>query len=323
VPSCVISTVVTTFLSLLPELTEWRNRGWATPSTVSQGAGQAGALTEVSLSLEGLGCVACTSAVQGAINKVASKKVVSCSISLENKEAKIILNCDEVEARDSMAPDFIDQIQTAGFEATLTSINKATVSDGIVPEGMAGETLSAVVAGLLSSSCCVLQLAVNLLAYMEVLNIGCAGFNKVLGPFRMHLRALTFAWLGYLWFRSLRSRDSECCKPSRRRLVFNTILCLGLTFLPELLRWSGGPAIAPPTEGAKVLRLKVDGMGCEACEAHVRGVMDRASGVVSSYVDFQKGSAEMEVAENWSFNISSVLQKLANDGYDAQLVEKL
>jgi len=181
-------------------------------------------------------------------------------------------------------------------------------------------SVSSVVAGLLGSSCCLLQLGVNLLATLNVAHVGCAGFNKVLGPWRLHLRALTFVWLGYSWFGSFREKtDSDCCKPRRRRLIFNTLLCLALTFLPELLRLSGGAAIAPPTAGAKVVRLKVDGMGCEACEAHVRGVLDRSSGVISSRADFKGGFAEVEVAENWGFDIANFESALKADGYEAAL----
>lgn len=320
-PSCIISTVLTTFLSLLPELTAFRNSRLESSASASQGAAFTGTLWEIVLSLEGLGCVACTSAVHGAIKS--TKKVVTSIVALEEKEARITLMCDEAEARQSIVPALIEQIQTAGFEATLQSMAKAeaSASSAAKAEDVNCGPMSAVIAGLLSSSCCLLQLGVNLLATFNIVNIGCAGFNKVLGPWRTHLRALTFAWLGYLWFGTLRSRD--CCKPKRGRLLCNTILCLGLSFLPELLRWSGGPAIAPPTEGAKVLKLKVDGMGCEACEAHVRGVMDRSSGVISSHADFQKGIAQVEIADNWNFNISTVLKMLENDGYEAEVVEKL
>jgi len=42
-----------------------------------------------------------------------------------------------------------------------------------------------------------------------------------------------------------------------------TIIFLALTFLPEVLVLSGGPALAPPTGDAQVVVLQVDGMGCE------------------------------------------------------------
>lgn len=90
------------------------------------------------------------------------------------------------------------------------------------------------------------------------------------------------------------------------------ILCL----VQELLKLGGGPAIAPPTQDVRTIELTVDGMGCEACEAHVRGVLDRAGGVVSSQVNFEAGKATVMVAKDWGFALDSVSSELAVDGYD-------
>lgn len=321
-PSIIISTSLAAFLSLLPEITDSLNSRGSSAPLVKMPTN--GTVTEVVLSLEGLGCVACTSAVQGAIQNAANAQVVTTNVSLEEKFAKITLLCDEVEAKDRIVPDLISRIVDAGFEATLQSLKKGEASAVVAATATSSglvSTASSFVAGLLGSSCCLLQLGVNLLATLNIAHIGCAGFNKVLGPWRMHLRALTFVWLGYQWFGTLRETkaDSECCKPRRRRLLFNTLLCLTLTFLPELLRLSGGSAIAPPTAGAKLVRLKVDGMGCEACEAHVRSVLDRSSGVISSRADFKGGFAEVEVAENWGFDIKNFQSALKDDGYEAAL----
>lgn len=47
--------------------------------------------------------------------------------------------------------------------------------------------------GLLSSSCCVLQLALNMLS------IGCAGFNTILGPIRPQMIAITLTLQAFMW----------------------------------------------------------------------------------------------------------------------------
>lgn len=98
----------------------------ATAAVVASNAAatSAGPLTEVILSLEGLGCVACTSAVQGAIQKITTGKVIASAVALEAKEARITIACDEKEARDSVVPDIIENIESAGFEATLQSLEK-------------------------------------------------------------------------------------------------------------------------------------------------------------------------------------------------------
>lgn len=324
-PSIIASTILAIFLSVLPEITELRNRRNMPRPAMSEAS--ADMSFEMVFSLVGLGCVACTSAVQGAVNGLANKSIVGISVALEEKEAKVTVSCDEDEARNSVAPLIISQIEGAGFEASLQSINKCKAkgeasSQSVVDEkgtGASKDFFSALTLGLLSSSCCLLQLGVNLLATLNVAHVGCAGFNKVLGPYRLHIRTLTFGWLAYLWSGSIRGKD--CCKVPRGRLLFNTMLCLLLTFLPELLRMTGGNAIAPPTTGAKLLKFQVDGMGCEACETHVRGVMERSSGVISSVADFEKGWAEVEVADNWGFDVATVMQKLKEDGYEAKMVE--
>ena len=46
---------------------------------------------------------------------------------------------------------------------------------------------------------CILQLGLNVLSVFDVVHIGCAGFNIILGPMRPYLRALTIGWLLFLW----------------------------------------------------------------------------------------------------------------------------
>jgi len=159
-------------------------------------------------------------------------------------------------------------------------------------------------AGLLSSSCCLLQLGAN------ALSIGCAGFNTVLGPARPAMRLLTAAWLLVLWTLTLRRRWP------RHHAVFSTLLCAGLAFMPELLLAGGGPAFAPPTASTFDLRLTIDGMGCEACQWHVRSVLERTAGVASADVDFAAGVANLRVSDGWGFNLTRLTLVLREGGYD-------
>ena len=65
-----------------------------------------------------------------------------------------------------------------------------------------------------------------------------------------------------------------------------------LALLPELLKAAGGPSLAPPVDGfSEVLHLKLDGMGCEACQLHVKGLLERSDGVIASTVDFEAGES--------------------------------
>ena len=165
------------------------------------------------------------------------------------------------------------------------------------------QLLTSLLAGLLSSSCCLLQLALNLFA------VGCAGFNKVLGPVRSQARMMTGAWLFFLWAMTARRNWPK------RNAAVSTLLCVVLTFLPELLLASGGASMAPPTDSTRELQLVVDGMGCEACQSHVRTVIERSAGVVGSEVDFTKGTARLLVADGWGFDLERLSRRLEVEGY--------
>ena len=98
--------------------------------------------------------------------------------------------------------DIVQRIEAAGFPAKMMSSKPITSpkpsanescstkkSDGDVKElAWAQRNSTAIAAGLLSSSCCLLQLVLNVLAMLNVVHIGCAGFNKVLGPWRTEMR---------------------------------------------------------------------------------------------------------------------------------------
>jgi uncharacterized protein len=125
---------------------------------------------------------------------------------------------------------------------------------------------SAIAAGLLSSSCCAIQLFLNLLSSLNLMHVGCAGFNKVLGPVRPVLRGISLLVMAKLWYDEankpssininsnsaeyeqvegvkqlpldpqLTSTSISSSKKSKSRLILQTCLCLTLMFLPEALR---------------------------------------------------------------------------------------
>ena len=77
---------------------------------------------------------------------------------------------------------------------------------------------------LLSSSCCALQLLLNLAS------VGCAGFNRVLGPLRPFLLSVTLLLQLSMWRVALAEQPWQLpfCAAA-------TLLTATLTFLPELL----------------------------------------------------------------------------------------
>lgn len=109
----------------------------------------------------------------------------------------------------------------------------------------AGCFVPSFVAGMLGSSCCLIQILLNSLA------VGCAGFNKVLGGrVRGPLRLLSCVWLAVLWQRALVRRRG------RRDAALSTLLCLGLT-LPlargAALQWQR------PGDGPRARRVRAPG----------------------------------------------------------------
>lgn len=128
----------------------------------------------------------------------------------------------------------------------------------------------------MASSCCLLQLGLFALSNLGIAHVGCAGFNKVLGPVRLPLRFFMFLWLGGSW---ARLRRLSCCEaapaapigtqesqektgaaacgrkaasaprvlpaPSAARtLAWRTALTLFIAFLPEALEAVGSHAMA-------------------------------------------------------------------------------
>mmetsp|Transcript_48841 Transcript_48841/g.110840 ORF Transcript_48841/g.110840 Transcript_48841/m.110840 type:complete len:355 (+) Transcript_48841:108-1172(+) len=156
------------------------------------------------------------------------------------------------------------------------------------------------VGGLLSSSCCALQLALN------YFSLSCAGF-AALDIFRPFFRALTF---GAMVARSLLEHRDGIFYPRPGSWAAAAFL----SFLPELVRFrnrldlsspgagkeeSGGAAAAGQVETV-TLRANVAGVKCEACANGLRNsfvATDSVAGarVVRSAVVF--GSKESSLVE--------------------------
>lgn len=339
------STVLSLFLTFSPEMLDLHlrrqlaagnalppGRDAAAPST------RAHSIMRISFAPAAMGCISCVNSVRKTL--AAHPAVVQCAVSLEKASAEAIIESSQGDTDEAttIARLLVEQVTAGGFPASLSSVHPATSADmarmlgandagpagackKMAPEKGGGVLVLAqcIIGGLLGSSCCLIQLGANLLASLDVVQIGCTGLNKVLGPIRGQLRIATAAYLSAYWLWAL-SRA-----PAKRRLghlVLVTSVYLVLTFLPELLVWSGGPALAPPTGDAQLVRLQVDGMGCEACQSHVKGLLDRTGGVITSSVDFKTGRADVYVARGWGFfNISELSEKLEYDGYMIELVD--
>ncbi len=198
----------------------------------------------------------------------------------------------------------------------------ATTTLSPTPAGGDQELVLAVVAGLAGSSCCVIQLLINAFSEIGVsFFVGCAGFNKVLGPIRGYVRSLTLAYFVYKWYQKVSKKSSaRCC--NTRHLILYSIMCLGLTLMPEALLQvaeltkTSGLAIAPSTTNLERRAFTVDGMGCEACVTHVRRIVEGFDGVVGvEFIDLDTGRMDVWVNNEWNFVEEKLDAKLDSQGY--------
>lgn len=326
-------------LSLMPEALALLAASRSRRGKAAAAAGAAaGARLRVRFDLgDAMGCASCAESVQRTL--LGDAAVLQCSASVERGSASALVCLQAQETAEEAAGRLAQKLAAAGFGAEVAGL----VAEAGEPEGDAaparrgiGSALSsparwlglrgggapasyapAVTLGLASSSCCAVQLMLNALAAMDVLHVGCAKFNTVLGPLRPYLRSATLAWLAALWAVALRGRA-----PRRRALAAQSALCLALMFMPEALRFCaehrvfGVAAVAPPVDAVRLLRFRVDGMGCEACEQHVRSAIERSSGVVRADVDFASGEAVVHAVTDWGFDAEAIAAVLERDGFD-------
>ena len=138
------------------------------------------------------------------------------------------------------------------------------------------------VVGLLSSSCCLLQLMLN------ALSIGCAGFNTILGPVRPYFMALALTLQALMWQAVL--ADAAPLDPA----IASTVQTVGLSFLPEALTVAMQRSAAPPPADGD-LWLRVGGMGCTACSVKVKSALEAVDGVASCTVAFEEGRVHLQL----------------------------
>ena len=89
-----------------------------------------------------------------------------------------------------------------------------------------------------------------------------------------------------------------------------------LMFMPEGLKYFGGPSIAPPTTNAVKKTFVVDNMGCEACIDAVGRIINRANGVVYSNIELDTGKATLWIAKDWNFDPKDLDKHLKHHGYE-------
>eukprot|EP00943_MAST-04B_sp_MAST-4B-sp1_P007617 g7617.t1 len=304
------------------------------------------------LKIDGMNCIACVQTIKNTIES--TKGVIGRStVVLETGEAFVQMN-----AWQQTVPLLATKINNIGFKTDIKNIEKVSSPLPVLGKVTAATPIRninsisdftiGILAGLLSSSCCILQLGLNVLSIFEVIHIGCAGFNIILGPLRPYLRLLTLSWLCVLWFHALKptsAYNSPTQEETRHaikksalsnssvgkaksknnkhyftklnmKLFINTIITLMLMFMPEGLKYFGGPSIAPPTTNAVKKTFVVDNMGCEACIDAVGRIINRANGVVYSNIELDTGKATLWIAKDWNFDPKDLDKHLKHHGYE-------
>lgn len=165
--------------------------------------------------------------------------------------------------------------------------------------------LNGLVGGLLISSCCFVQLFLNLFG------VGCAGLNTVLSPYRPLFVSLTVISLSYAFYRH---------RPSKVEFLSILTLTLFLSFSPELVRFSNdyrSDSIAERNE-LFVEDWLITGMHCEACRSAVFRALKGIDGVNDIQVDLETSRATIKA--NRPINPNDVIQRIRSAGFDGKLI---
>ncbi|CAF2736585.1 unnamed protein product [Rotaria sp. Silwood2] len=162
--------------------------------------------------------------------------------------------------------------------------------------------INGLIGGLLISSCCLIQLFLNLFG------IGCAGLNTLLLPYRPLFISLTIISLTYSFFRY---------RPSKWHFTAVVIFTLILSFSPELLRIYNDQFARNDIVDDQVIVTywKITGMHCEACRSAVIQSLRKLDGVLSVNVDLETGQAKLISSSN--INTNTVIQAVQSAGFQA------
>ena len=191
--------------------------------------------------------------------------------------------------------------------------------------GLPEQLSIALAGGLLSSSCCVLQLALN------ALSIGCAGELPLLAclrachlsdmqpgagfgsltPFRHYFTAATAISLALT---HARYKD-------RRRTAVAALLALALTSSPELVRrWNLGGA-KQQAPGFSLVQARVEGMKCLACAARLKQAVQMQLPEPGAACSVELESGLLSVY-NSSLSAAQLLGIVRTQGFQGRLVRE-
>ncbi|KAL0137818.1 hypothetical protein V8B55DRAFT_1532242 [Mucor lusitanicus] len=151
---------------------------------------------------------------------------------------------------------------------------------------------------LLSSSCCVIQLALNFFS------VSCAGF-AVFTPYRSVLSTFTVFLLGY----------------NLTKLVILVVSVL-LMVSPEIVQWVNQSPAAASTAKSHYYRIHLDGLGCEACANRIKSTLISTDWISDATVYFSNQTAIVQIKDSIAENTELVdLIRSIDNKYDAQVLD--
>lgn len=166
--------------------------------------------------------------------------------------------------------------------------------------------INGLVGGLLISSCCIIQLFLNLFG------IGCAGLNTLLLPYRPLFISLTIISLTYSYYRY---------RPSKWHFMIIIIVTLFLSFSPELLRiYNNQFSKNNLLENDVIITYwQIIGMHCEGCRSAVIQALRKLNGVLSVNVNLETGRTQL--TSKYPINPDTVIQAVKSAGFQAKNVD--
>ncbi|KAF1800848.1 hypothetical protein FB192DRAFT_1382593, partial [Mucor lusitanicus] len=161
---------------------------------------------------------------------------------------------------------------------------------------------------LLSSSCCVIQLALNFFS------VSCAGF-AVFTPYRSVLSTFTVFLLGYNLVSTTTSSQA------RQKLVILVVSVL-LMVSPEIVQWVNQSPAAASTAKSHYYRIHLDGLGCEACANRIKSTLISTDWISDATVYFSNQTAIVQIKDSIAENTELVdLIRSIDNKYDAQVLD--
>lgn len=202
--------------------------------------------------------------------------------------------------------------------------------------------------GLLSSSCCVIQILLN------VMSFGCAGFNNLLGPWRAVFLSITLMLQAVTWYIRTTVSPFQPKRISYSDSILSTLLVLALSLLPEALALYGVLSNIRNNKKKRVilktnqekaehatignsddqemmknyttLNFVMENVGCSACITTVAGVMNSIlTKKEDGFFTTSPSNSSLTVVlheKNKETLQKHIVQKLDEAGFPVELVKK-